>query len=77
MGVFSSCLVGHYQARETNRQVIIEASKGRLRQECLKESWFLSLDDARQKVEAWQQDFDKNRPPGSLGSLSLYMQLLR
>jgi len=49
---------------------IIEAFNGRLRQECLNESWFLSLEDARQKVEAWRQDYNKNRPHGALGNVS-------
>jgi putative transposase len=30
----------------------IESFNGRFRQECLNEHWFLSLDDARDKVEA-------------------------
>ncbi len=30
---------------------LIEAFNGRLRQECLNESWFLSLKDAKEKVE--------------------------
>ena len=49
---------------------IIEAFNGRLRQECLNESWFLSLDDARQKVEAWRQEYNKTRPHGALGNVS-------
>jgi putative transposase len=49
---------------------IIEAFNGRLRQECLNESWFLSLDDARQKVEAWRQEYNKERPHGALGNVS-------
>ena len=49
---------------------IIEAFNGRLRQECLNESWFLSLEDAREKVEAWRQDYNKNRPDGALGNVS-------
>ena len=28
------------------------------------------LEDARQKVEAWRQDYNKNRPPGALRNLS-------
>ncbi|OGO23605.1 MAG: hypothetical protein A2144_14335, partial [Chloroflexi bacterium RBG_16_50_9] len=48
---------------------IIEAFNGRLRQECLNESWFLSLEDAREKVEAWRQDYNKNRPDGALGNV--------
>jgi putative transposase len=49
---------------------IIEAFNGRLRQECLNESWFLSLGDARQKVEAWRQEYNKERPHGALGNIS-------
>ena len=32
----------------------IEAFNARLRAECLNESWFLSLDDARENVEEWR-----------------------
>jgi len=49
---------------------IIEAFNGRLRQECLNENWFLSLEDACQKVEAWRQDYNENRPHGALGNVS-------
>ena len=49
---------------------IIEAFNGRLRQECLNENWFLSLEDARQKVEAWRQEYNKERPHGALGNVS-------
>lgn len=49
---------------------IIEAFNGRLRQECLNESWFLSLDDAREKVEEWRQHYNQERPHGSLGNVS-------
>jgi putative transposase len=49
---------------------LIEAFNGRLRQECLNESWFLSLEDAREKVEAWRQQYNKKRPHGALGNLS-------
>jgi len=49
---------------------IIEAFNGRLGQECLNESWFLSLEDARQKVEAWRQDYNEHRPHGALGNVS-------
>jgi len=47
---------------------LIEAFNGRLRQECLNESWFLSLDDAREKVEAWRQQYNKERPHQALGN---------
>jgi len=48
----------------------IEAFNGRLREECLNENWFLSLEDAREKVEVWRQEYNRRRPHGSLGNLS-------
>jgi putative transposase len=48
----------------------IEAFNGRLRQECLNENWFLSLEDAREKVENWREEYNKRRPHGALGNLS-------
>ena len=33
---------------------LIEAFNGRFREVCLNESWFLSLEDARGKVESWR-----------------------
>ena len=48
----------------------IEAFNGRLREECLNESWFLSLEDAREKVAAWREEYNRRRPHGALGNLS-------
>jgi putative transposase len=48
----------------------IESFNGRLREECLNENWFLSLDDARLKVGAWREDYNMHRPHGALGNLS-------
>lgn len=48
----------------------IESFNGRFRQECLNEHWFLSLDDARDKIEAWRLDYNKERPHSSLGNLT-------
>jgi putative transposase len=46
----------------------IESFNGRFRQECLNEHWFLSLDDARDKVEAWRRDYNEERPHSALGN---------
>jgi len=48
---------------------LIEAFNGRFREECLNESWFLSLEDAREKVEEWRQHYNQERPHGSLGNV--------
>lgn len=45
----------------------IEAFNGRFRAECLNAHWFLSLDDARSKVEAWRRYYNEERPHGAIG----------
>ena len=48
----------------------IESFNGRFRQECLKENWFLSLEDAEEKVESWRRYYNGERPHSALGNLS-------
>ncbi|MCH7798378.1 MAG: transposase [Planctomycetes bacterium] len=49
---------------------LIEAFNGRLRAEYLNENWFLSLDDAREKVESWRRHYNGDRPHSALGYLA-------
>jgi putative transposase len=44
-----------------------EAFNARFRQECLNQHWFLSLDDARQKIEDWRFEYNHFRPHSALG----------
>ena len=44
----------------------IEAFNSRFRQECLNQHWFLSLMDARTKIEAWRKEYNSERPHSSL-----------
>ena len=53
----------------------IESFNGSFRDECLNVHWFLSLDDARSKIEAWRRDYNGYRPHQSLGGLSPEMYL--
>jgi putative transposase len=46
---------------------LIEAFNSRFRQECLNEHWFMSLEDAKEKIEAWRQEYNTGRPHSSLG----------
>jgi putative transposase len=48
----------------------VESFKGRLRDECLNANWFVSLADARRKIEAWRRDYNQERAHSSLGYLS-------
>lgn len=44
-----------------------ESFNGTCRNECLNEHLFVSLDDARQLLEAWRIDYNEERPHSSLG----------
>ena len=48
----------------------IESFNGSLRDECLNVHWFLSLSDAREKIERWRVDYNEFRPHSSLGNLT-------
>lgn len=44
----------------------IESFNGRFREECLDQSWFTSLPEARRVIEAWRLDYNLHRPHTSL-----------
>lgn len=44
----------------------VESFNGKLRDECLNEHWFTTLYDAREKVEAWRVEYNRERPHSSL-----------
>jgi putative transposase len=44
----------------------VESFNGRLRQECLNAHWFLSLEDARHKIDEWRQYYNETRPHSAL-----------
>jgi putative transposase len=43
-----------------------ESFNGRLREECLRVSWFENLFDARRKIADWRRDYNEVRPHSSL-----------
>jgi len=49
---------------------IIESFNGRFREECLSTHWFLSLEDAKNKIETWRQEYNESRPHMSLGYMT-------
>ena len=46
----------------------IEAFNGRFRAECLNAHWFLTLADAREKLEAWRRYYNEVRPHSAIGN---------
>lgn len=45
----------------------IESFNGKFRDECLNQFWFVNLAEARERIEAWRQDYNHQRPHSSLG----------
>ena len=61
-GVTLQCI----QPGKPVQNAFAESFNGRLRDECLNESWFVSLSDAQQTIEAWRVDYNQVRPHSSL-----------
>jgi len=52
------------------QNAFIESFNGKFRDECLNQSWYTNLEDARQVIEAWRVDYNTVRPHSSLGYLT-------
>ena len=48
----------------------VESFNGSFRDECLNVNWFLSIEDAKKKIEAWRQDYNEFRPHSSLENMT-------
>ena len=48
----------------------IESFNGSFRDECLNIHWFLSVKDAKEKIEQWRIDYNEFRPHSSLGNVT-------
>ena len=48
----------------------VESFNGKLRDECLNENWFTTLNEARMIIEDWRKDYNQFRPHSSLGNLT-------
>ena len=61
----------HYiQPGQPAQNAFIESFNGRLRDECLNETLFSSLRDARYELSRWRDDYNQVRPHSALGNLS-------
>ena len=57
------------QPGKPTQNAYIESFNGKLRDECLNDHWFISLQQARRIIEAWRTDYNELRPHSSLGQL--------
>jgi len=56
-----------HRAGQAKQNGYIESFNGRMRDELLNESLFVDLDQARQLIGAWADDYNTARPHSSLG----------
>jgi putative transposase len=49
---------------------LIESFNGSLRDECLKVSWFDTIDDARVNIESLRVDYNESRPHHGLNDMA-------
>ena len=49
---------------------LVESFNGSFRDECLNAHWFLSLEDAKEKIEFWRREYNEYRTHSSLNDLT-------
>lgn len=70
MGLLAEDQTGFHPTGGPHRKRLNESFNGRLREERLNDQLFLSLEDARLKLETWRVEYNEMRPHGSLGKLN-------
>lgn len=61
-------ILGFSRPGKPTDNAFIEAFNGRFRAECLNQHWFLTLTDAREKMEDWRRDYNEVPPHGAIGN---------
>ena len=68
----------HYiQPGKPMQNGFVESFNGSFRDECLNETLFTSLSEARTKINEWKEDYNHNRPRSSLGNLTPYEYVMK
>jgi len=55
------------QAGKPTQNAFVESFNGKLRDECLNEHWFHSIEHARAILRQWRHDYNEHRPHSMLG----------
>ena len=48
----------------------IESFNGKIRDECLNENWFETMEEAKTLIEMWRKDYNQYRPHSSLKGMT-------
>lgn len=60
----------HIQPGKPTQNGYVESFNGKLREECLRVSWFQNLFEARRIIANWRRDYNERRPHSSLNYLT-------
>jgi putative transposase len=60
----------HIQPGKPTQNAYVESFNSKLREECLRISWFQNLFEARRIMANWRQDYNQRRPHSSLNYLT-------
>lgn len=60
----------YIQPGKPTQNAFIESFNGKFREECLDQNWFINLNDAKQIVEEWRQEYNKERPHSAIGYMT-------
>ena len=52
------------------QNAFIESFNGKLRDECLNQHWFVSLEEVRRIIKSWRMDYNTARPHSSPGYMT-------
>ena len=70
MGLREWRYAGLKPSRQAPDNAFIEAFNSKVRSECLNAHWFISLDDARSKLEDWRRYCNEERPHSGIGQMT-------
>ncbi|EGU5442544.1 transposase, partial [Salmonella enterica] len=63
------CLAIH-AGKSLKGEDVVESFNGSLRDECLNIHWFLSLEDAQDKLDNWRWEYNHERTHSSLNDMT-------
>ena len=69
MGICNKVILDFSRPGKPTDNAFIESFNSRFRQECLNQHWFLNLNDAKEKIESWRNDYNEFRPHSSIENL--------
>jgi putative transposase len=60
----------HFQPGKPTQNAYVESFNSKLREQCLRVSWFQNLFEARRIIANWQRDYNETRPHSSLNYMT-------